>query len=472
MKMFYRMILAGLMLVLMAGTVMAKKPRRLAAKVYISSAKIEILGSADDTTRIYTAMAMLDSLFMHHGPHSEAYYWYSQINWEISNNVSDLKSKLPFVTAAVAYADSLKGSCDNDSIKKKYRKNCEKFDEEMDSIRVDQWRHYYNLGVEQITEVEELMVTVKVEEDSASLAYYQGRLDALVDSCQDRMALAIVIDGADPKPYIGIASVNEKIGDFEQAIKFMKMAVPRSDDTCSMKVEVAYDYIRMEDYCGAIPWFKGYVDCMSAREEIMQDPEHRAAILSTAHNLVSCYNNCKQYGEAYATLHQVLSFDPADAKALQGAGRYHQHVGRQASDSASNYRESDEAAATAWQETRDRLFDSSIVYLAQACELRPDDAELQAECALIQAIRQRYEEAQVGFAIACELEPDNVDYWISLGDCELQLHEWVAAAEAYEHVVELTPDKKSVWERLSDLYKQIGGNKERLAEIDAKLQSL
>ncbi len=472
MKMFHRVMLAGLILVLMAGSVMGqRRTRKLPAKAYISSAKIEILGATQDTTRIYTAMAMLDSLFMHYGPHSQAYYWYSQINWEIANNVSDLKLKLPFVTAAIAYADSLKASCDNKDIKKKYRKDCDDFDEEMDSIRVDQWRHYYNLGVEQITEVEDLMVTVKVEEDSASLAYYQTRLDALVDSCQDRMALAIIIDGDDPKPYIGIASINEKTGNFEQAIKYMKMAVPRSDDTCSMKVEVAYDYIRMEDYCGAIPWFKEYVDCMSGREEVMENPDNRAAILSTAHNLVSCYNNCEQYDAGYATLHQILSSDPADTKALQGAGRYHQHMGRQASDSASNYRQSDEAAAAAWQETRDMRFDSSIVFLAQAFELSPDNADMAAEYGLLLAIRQRFEEAQVGFARACELQPGEADFWISLGDCEIQRHQWEAAAAAYEHVVELQPENKKVWESLGDLYKQLQ-NTVRHAEIQEKLKTL
>jgi tetratricopeptide (TPR) repeat protein len=464
--------LAGLILALMAGSVMAQKTRKLPAKAYISSAKIAIVDSERNPELIDVAQAMLDSLFMHHGPHSEGYYWYSQIQWDKSNATADLKEKLPFVQKAILYADSLKWSCDNKDIKKNYRKKCGDLDEEMDSILVDQWRHFYNEGVEQISEVEELMETLKVETDSASKAYYQTRQDALVDSCQDRMTLAITIDSTDAKPFIGLASVNEKIGDFETAIKYLKLAVPKSDDTCSMKVEVAYDFIRMDDYCGAIPWFQEYVDCMSVREEVMQDPGSREGIIGTAHNLASCYNNCKQYESAYATFGQILTWEPADVKALQGAGRYQQHKGRQASDSATNYRETDEAMSRTWQETRDMRFDSSIVFLAQAFELSSDDAELAAEYSLMLAIRQRFEEAQVGFARASELKPEEADYWISLGDCNLQLHLWEAAAEAYERVVELQPDKKSVWERLSDLYQQIGNKETRRNEILEKLKTM
>jgi len=472
-KILNSLALVGMILVMIAGSVMAGKQRKLRPGTYISSAKIEILGYADskDTARIDLAQALLDSLFMYYGPHSEGLYWYSQIQWDLAKEKADLKEKLPFVKRAVALADSLKWTCGNKDVNKKYRKKCEDLDEQMDSLRVLKWREFYNDGVEQISEVEELMEAVREETDSASLAYYQTRMDALVDSCQDRMTLAIAIDSNDAKPFIGLASVNEKIGNFENAIKYLKQAVPKSDDTCSMKVEVAYDFIRMDDYCGAIPWFQEYVDCMSSREEVMQDPKNREAVISTAHNLASCYNNCKQYESAYAVFGQILTWDPVSVKALQGAGRYQQYRGREASDSASAYRETDEAMSTVWQEVRNMRFDSSIVFLAQAFELSPDDADLAAEYGLMLAIRQRFEEAQVGFARACELKPEDVDYWVSLGDCNLQLHKWEAAAEAYEHVVELKPDNKTVWERLADLYQQLD-NKARRAEVLEKLKTM
>lgn len=474
MKILNRLALAGLILVLIAGSVMAGKPRKLQPGTYISSVKIEIIGYADkqEKERINLAIAMLDSLFMHYGPHSEGYYWYSQIQWDLVKEKSDLKERLPLVERAIAYADSLKWSCGNKDINKKYRKKCEDLDEEMDSIRVIQWRDYYNDGVGQITEVEELMETVKVETDSSALAFYQTRLDALVDSCQDNMALAVVIDSTDAKPFIGLANVNEKIGDFKKAIEYLKRALPKAENRTQILTEIAYDFIQENDYCSAIPWFSEYVDSMTISEPVMQDPKKRAAVLSTAHNLAICYNNCKEFDSAYGIFQRIISFDPEDVQALVGAGRYHQHKGREASDSARTYREQeDEAADQSWNKVRDARFDSATVYLKQAFEFKNDDADIAAEYGLMAAIRQNYEDARVAFGRACELKPDDADNWISLGDCCLSLHDWTCSAEAYEHVVELQPNNKSVWERLADLYQQLG-DETRRAEILQKLDTM
>ncbi len=468
--MFYRLAMAAGLVILLAASLAGRK---LPAKAYVMSAKIEILGYVDshERERIELAVAMLDSLFMHYGPHSEGYYWYTQIQWDLAEEKSDLKERLPIVEKAVTYADSLKWSCGNKDVNKKYRKKCEEFDEEMDSIKVVQWRDYYNSGVKQITEVEEQMEAVRVETDSSALAYYQTRLDALVDSCQDNMALAVTIDSTDAKPFIGLANVNEKIGDFKKAIEYLERALPKADDRNQILSEIAYNYIRDDDYCGSIPWFREYVDSMTINEQAMQDPNNQVAVIGTAHNLASCYNNCSEYDSAYVIFQRILSFDPVDGKALTGAGRYHQHRGREASDSARAYDETDEATSDRWHEVRNEHFDSARVLLKQAFEANSDDAGIAAEYGLMAAILENYEEASIPFARACELEPDNYDYWISLGDCNLSLHDWAAAAEAYEHVVELQPDNKKVWEQLSDLYLELR-NPERRSEILQKLESM
>lgn len=470
MKIVYKFALALLLVGITVGSAIAKigKP----ANAYLSSAKIAIVESERDPEMLPLAQSMLDSLLIYHGPHSEAYYWYSQIGWDLSNAQADLKEKLPFVKKAIIYADSLKWTCDNKDIKKKNRKKCAKFDEQMDSILVDQWRHYYNEGVKQISEVEELMETVKVETDSASLVFYQTRLDALIDSCQDNMGLAIVIDSTDGKPYIGLASVNEKVDNFKAAIVFLKKALPISDNRTQLLVEVAYDYIRDDDYCGAIPWFQEYVDSMVVDEAVMQDIKKQADVISTAHNLASCYNNCKEFDNGYVTFQRILEIDPTNIKALLGASRYHQHVGRKASDSARVYRDKeDEAGTKIWNDARNVRFDSSIVYLAQGFEVNQDDADLAAEYGLMLAIRERYADARLAFARAAELDPAEVDYWTSLGDCCLSLHEWQCAADAYEKVVELKPENKAVLEHLADLHQQLG-NETRRAEINKKLKSM
>jgi tetratricopeptide (TPR) repeat protein len=342
----------------------------------------------------------------------------------------------------------------------------------MDSIRVVQWREYYNAGVSQIGDVEDAMETMRIATDSAELAYYRTTLEAMKDSCQDNMALALAIDNSDPKPYVGLASIHEKMENYKEAIAYYEKALPLAENRTDLLVEVAYDYVRDGDYCGAYPWFQEWVDSMTIREEVMSDPSNREAVISTIHNLASCYNNCKVYDSAYLAFHRIIDFEPTDYRALQGAARYQQHLGREASDSAQLYRETDTVQSAAWGDTRDQHFDSAVVYLQNAFEANQDDADLAAEYGLMLAIRQRFEEAQVPFARACELDPTSHDNWTSLGDCRVSLQDWAGAAEAYEHVVELQPDNKTVWEQLELLYSQGHKNPERLAEVREKLKSL
>ena len=474
MKAMLRLTVVIALIMLLVGSVAAEKARKLPAKAYIQSAKIEILGYGEskEEARIQLAQAMLDSLFMYWGPHSEGYYWYSQIKWDLAGEKANLKERLPLVAQAIAFADSLAWTCTNAEIKKDYRKDCEKLDEQMDSIRVAQWRDYYNDGVAQITEVEQQMEAVKVETDSAALAYYQTRLDAITDSCQDNMAIAIVINSADVKPYIGLATINERTGKFDRAIEYLKRALPLAADRNQILTSIAYDYIQMNDYCASIPWFREYIDSMTGMAEVIQDPTNREAVISTMQNLAICYNNCKEYDSAYAMFGRILEFKPDDVAALVGAARYQQHRGRQAGDSSRVSREGgNDAASKNWQDIRDKRFDTARVYLKQAFELSADDAAVASEYGLMAAILQKYEEAKIAFTRATQLAPQEVDYWVSLGDCNLTLRDWPGAAEAYEKVVEFRPDDKAVWERLADLY-EASGNRTRRAEVLEKLKTM
>jgi tetratricopeptide (TPR) repeat protein len=473
-KLFVKMMLMAALAALVVNSAMGAKERKLPAKAYISSAKIEIIGYADkkEEARIVLAQALLDTLFMHYGPHTDGYFWYSQIKWDLAKEKADLKERLKFVKEAVAYADSLKWACSNKDIDKKYREKCEPLDEQMDSIKVSQWREYYNDGIEQIREVEEQMEAVKVETDSSALAFYQTRLDAILDSCQDNMAIAIAIDSTDSKPFIGLATINEKTGKFKPAIEYLKRALPNTEDRYVLLTSIAYDYVQDNDYCSATPWFREYVDSMTNMPQVMENPEQRASVIGTAHNLAVCYNNCKDYDNAVWVFERILSFDPQDGNAMTGIARYQQHRGREASDSATAYRTAgDEKAMRDWQAVRDQRFDSARVLLGQAFALDNSNCGIAGEYGLMSAILQKYDEAKVAFSRATEQCPDEVDHWVSLGDCDLQLRDWTGATAAYEKVVELNPDNKAVWERLGDLYQQLGESAKR-AEVLKKLESM
>jgi len=471
-------ILCKLALVLVLGSLavgsVGAKQRKLRPGTYISSAKIEIIGYAEtkEKARIELAQALLDSLFLYYGPHSEAYYWYSQIKWDLSQEKADLKERLAVVRQAVALADSLKWSCGNKKIDKDYRKDCEKFDEQMDSIRVAEWRDYYNTGHRQMKEIEDLKQAILVTSDSVLLEDSRRRLEAFVDSAQSNMEIAVAIDSVDARPFIGLATISERMGNFEKAIEYLKAALPHAEDRYQIVISIAYDYIQADDYDGAIPYFREYVDSMTSMEQVMQDPTNRAAVISTAQNLAICYNNAKEYDKAYGIFNLILSFDPEDTGALVGSARYQQHRGREAGDSARVAGEGGgETAANDWRNVRDQRFDSARVLLKQVFEIMNDDCGIAAEYGLMAAILQRYEEAKPAFARASELCPDDVDNWVSLGDCNIALQDFAGAAAAYEKVVELDPTSKAVWERLADLYRELR-NPTRRAEILKKLESM
>ena len=94
-----------------------KKGRKLSVGAYLKTAKIEILSA--DLKRYEYAIAMLDSLFMHYGPHAEGLYLMGQIMVDHIDRTSGLTEKAPYLETMVAYFDSLRIWCADKEIKKR-----------------------------------------------------------------------------------------------------------------------------------------------------------------------------------------------------------------------------------------------------------------------------------------------------------------------------------------------------------------
>lgn len=468
MKPFNKFLTLSLIVVLVAAaaTVDARRTRKLQPGAYISSAKIEILSGEEE--RIKTAMALLDSLFMHWGPHAEAYYWMSQIQVDLMNRRSDLEAKLPYAEKMVAYIDSLHMTCEDESIKESYRDDCDEYIQKTDSTRVLFWRQFYNAGVGQIAKVGELMTSIENETDSSALEYYKTSLAAQLDSCKDNMALAVTIDSTDPRTYIGLASAYEKTGDFATSREWLLKALDKSEDRSEVLIQIAYNYIQSNEYCEAIPYFEEYIEIITADDEVMSNPDNIPSVVGTMYNLTICYNNCQHYDKAYELGQRILTYDPENAEVLQAAGRYHNQMARQANDSANVYKESDAEKYEYWSEQKKMRFDSARVFLKKAFELHPDNKGIADEYGVTSAILGNLQEAAVAFSRITEIDPDDARNWTSLGDCYLSLHEFEKAAEAYEKVIELQPENSAVMETLRDVYKQLGENA-KAAELDKKL---
>ncbi len=452
--MLQRCLVVALVALIATGSVFARK---LPEGAYIKTAKIEVLSG--DLERYKTAQAMLDSLFINYGPHAEGMYWQCQIMVDILDKAPGLEAKRQYATTLVKLIDSLAWICGNEAIKPNYRKGCDKFLKGMDTTRESIWREFYNAGVAQVSEIQKVSEEMKGVTDSVALAFYQNRLPALSDSCTQNMTLAILVDPSDSRSYIGLGTIYESQGKFDSSNTWLKMGLERIKEKGPILSQVAYNYIQLNDYCGAIPYFK---------EMIALNPGDTSSV-PTMLNLAICYNNCKQFDSALLVQRQILEISPTNTDALTGIGRYFNTQARLANDSVNAL--TDEAGKKKWSTARDNAFDSSKAYFKKVYDLKTDDQFAAEEYALVCALRSDYKSAAEAFKRASDLDPKIAENWTSLGDCYLNLKQFKDAIVAYEKVVELEPSNREIWERLRDLYQQ-----EKLpvkqAEADKKLKEI
>ena len=450
-------LVSALVMMLSASLLAGKRARKLPADAYVKSAKIEILSG--DIERYKTAEAMLDSLFMHYGPHAEALNLMGAIYVDYTDKEPDPVAKYAYIEKLVTTYDSLRATCDNKEVKKKYRKDCDKLAEKADSTEIKYWREFYNAGIEQLNYSQELSQQLETVTDSITRAYSEKSLHANIDSCIANMRLAIVIDPTRYDPYLACGSAYEYAKDYDSAIVWLAKGLDKVADRKTLVLQIAYDYIRMDKYAEAIPYFKEYVELA---------PDDAA----TMYNLSICYNNNQMYDSAVAVYHKILVVDPENTDVITGVGRYFNQVARLASDSATFYRgEGNTELADIWRGKQQDAFDSSSTYFKRVFDLKPDDAFAAEEYGVVEAIKGSYEEAAVAFERLTKLDPDRAENWTWLGDCYLNLKKFKEAIPAYEKVVELDPASRDIWERLRDLYNEVG-DKTKAAAAEKKISEL
>lgn len=460
MRLFSRSTVIAAIALAVAGSTMAwQKVRKLPVDAYIKSAKIELISG--DLERYPAAIAMLDSLFMHYGPHAEGLHWMGQIMVDYVEKSPGPMEKKMHIEKMVAYFDSLHLCCSNDDIKKNYHKGCDKYVPQADSIRVKYWREFYNAGVEQLTSMDEIRDEADQAEDSVSRRHHESRLKAKMDSCVANMQLAIALDRTNHQAYIGIGSAYEKAGEYEKALEWQKIGLERAPDDVKapMSLSIGYTYISMDKYCDAIPHLKAYL-------------AENAADTTWLYNLSVCYNNCGHYDSALALYFHMLEIDPNHQKVLTGVGRYFNDQGRRAADSARHYQGLGDATQEMhWQTRRDMAFDSSHTYFKRAFKNDPTDEFVADMYALVSALRGQFDDAAEGYLKLTELAPDNPDYWTYLGDIRLRQNRLSETIAAYEKAVELRPNEAEIWRNLVDLYHDQGMTQKE-AEAKKKLQAL
>lgn len=436
--------------IILAGSVQAKLP----LDVYIRSAKIEILSGEPE--RYQTAIQYLDSVSFYYGPHAEAYYWMSLIYVDFIEKTPDLAEKKGYVEKYVAYNDSLNITCNNKKLDKKHRKGCEDFLEKGDSTTVKYWREFYNSAVQQLQQIDVARSDQRADTAAAAKEFFQNKISDLADSAAMNMEMAILLDSTDHRPYLGLATAYEAEGELAQSTELLVRALNLTEDSTSLLLQIAYNYINQNDYCGSIPYLRAYVN------KVPSDT-------SNLYNMAAVYNRCDQIDSAVAMYRRMLDENPNSVDALTGIGKYFNQIALGIMDSVRNYQKAnDQAGVKKWQNIRNNYFDSARVYFGKAFAITPDEKSVAEEYAVVCYITEDYAAAIQPFKKLTELEPTNPDNWTSLGDCYLKTQQFGKSARAYEKVVELQPDNIGVWENLEALYKELKET-ENLKKAQAKI---
>jgi tetratricopeptide (TPR) repeat protein len=450
----------GLLLLLVAST-QADRGRKLPDGAYIKSAKIEMSDPDQDTARYRTAEYMLDSLFQWYGPHAEGLFLMGKLQAAWLAKISEPKQKKFYAERLAAYSDSLHLCCVNDKVKDKYRKKCDEYVPEMDSLVAQYWRNFYNEGVGQLGEIEETAKNFAAAADSSDRAFYEARLKRLVDSAITNLEMAVQLSPEDHRSYVGIAQVYEREKDYARANEWYQAALDKADTASmsSLYLSLAYNAYYLKDHCQAAEYMEGYLEF---------SPED----VGNMSNQGVFYNLCGAFDKAAASYQRILSVNPTDVDALVSLGQYFNQLARNDNDSATAARDAgNEELAETWMDKRSEMLDSSLHYFRTARESDPQSCDAAREFGIIAFVVGNYEEAAEAYGTITQNCNPEKDDWLTLGDTYIYLQNWEAAIAPYEKVIESEPENTEILERLVDLHKQTG-DEAKAQEYQARLDAV
>ena len=430
-------------------------------KAYITGARIAIVEGRPEE-----AIGLLDTIAINHGPIPEALDLRAKVYVDKLESAAGPEAKRPYVGLMVAYIDSLHMACESKDVEKKYRKKCDEYLELADSTKLKYFRQFYGFGLDQLRAIEGLADALANEADSSRRAYLERDIAANIDSVIMNMGMALMIDSTDYSPYVAIGDAYAKQGDYKKSGEWMQKGYDKAADPGKLLLPLAFNYVKIDDYCGAIRFYKEY---------LASNPSDTL----TMFYLSICYNNCSltegndSFADSAMTVYrQLLQLDPLYMDALIGGGRYFTMQARHYSDSAASYRNQEKIdVARQFDVKRDEMFDSARAYYKTAFDAYPDDIDIAEQYGFTSALLQDCPSAVLGFEKVAAARPDDADNWISLGDCYLQMGSWPNALRAYEKVSVLQPERRQIWENLEALYTEVG-DKAKAAEAAKKAAAL
>lgn len=452
------LMLVGLMAVPAFGR--RKKPKKNAGAL-ISSAKIAL---ADNPPRYEEAMGYLDEVIQDNGMVPEAYFYRGSIYAAYAEKEYDPAKKLEFLKKMALNQDSLHLACQTDSVKDKFKDDCEEFISIADSTKIYYWRNSFNSAVKILTRIDnEIVPELQSAADSAAEAAVNKRFHAAADSAVAYFNIAMLVDTANYRSFEGMALIYDRLGDYDSSLAYFEKAVKRAPEEPNLIQSVAYSYIQRRDWANSVKYFKELVPFIEDQPEVLA---------GTYFNMAICYNNLKMYDSSFAYNQKAVDVDSTQCSAIVDIGQYFLIRSQDYADTVKQLNQANESdAAQKFVEKKNNTLDSSIAYFEKAIRCDSTNTLALEQGAIVNMIRGNFDDACPKFEKLTTLVPGEKDYWLSLGDCLVQQGNFEHAIAPYEKYVELDPTDCDVWKQLESLYKS-HKMPDKLKNAQAKIKEL
>lgn len=350
------------------------------------------------------------------------------------------------IDTVVAYYDSVAIFCEDESIDKKYRKNCykkENYIKKMDSQRRDFWEKSYNSAIEYISQLD-MVHDLKVNSPEDSIAIYDSLANKAFDLAMSDFDMALVAFPGDTTTMIGMAALYQRQEMHKEAVDLYLQIKEAKGEDCNITSRIAYGYISMEEWENARDWFLKLEDCIS-------DDVNTLVNLSVIYNRLGDYDKWNEY------IDKVLSFEPENKQFLFNSGQYW-------------FIKMQDVATSDTVLAKEYMLNARVKF-EKLIELDPNDTDGLKQLGILYLLSDQAEQAIAPLEQYMELMPFDQDVMDFLSRAYIMTENWDKAIVIYEKIVENDPGNSDAWERLCSLY---GYNKmqEKADEACAKVEEL
>jgi tetratricopeptide (TPR) repeat protein len=338
------------------------------------------------------------------------------------------------IDTMVAYFDSVKIFCDDETIEEKYRKGCDDYYEKMDDLRQATWETEYNDGVSYLEQYDTIraMIERTSPDNEDSLKTLDSLRKTAYTLSKNAFDIAMMVRPEEPLTYDGLAILLEREENHQEAVNLYMKAMELLGEDSALVAKTAYAYIYIPEWEKAIDWFEKYL------EYAPTDPN---ALI----NLSVAYNSIGNYDKWYEYTRKVIDLRPENTQLLFNAGQY---WFMKMQDAASQT-PVDSAQVSTYR-------DSAAHFFQEIVEIDRNDADAIKRLGLLYLLGQEPQKAAAVFEQYMGVDSTDVDVLDYLGRAYIMLGDTKAAIRPYKLLLDQKPADFDAWERLAELYEYNG----------------